>query len=48
MLNSLKFSLKKKGFNFSTLIVPEIINNKIHASTLNLVTAAKQLDDDVK
>jgi hypothetical protein len=49
MLNSLKFSIKKNfpKFNFSTLIVPEISNNKIHSSSFNLVTAAKQLDDDV-
>ncbi len=48
MLNSFKHSLKTfSRFNFSTLIVPEIVNNKIHSSTFNLITAAKQLDDDV-
>ena len=33
---------------FSTLIVPEIIEGKIHSSVLNLTTAATQLDKDVK
>ena len=34
--------------NFATLIVPEILNGKIHASILNLTKAASQLDKDVK
>ena len=34
--------------HFSTLIVPEILNGKIHQSILNLTTAASQLDKDVK
>ena len=33
--------------NFSTLIVPEIFNGKIHSSVLNLTKAAAQLDKDV-
>jgi len=33
--------------NFSTLIIPEISNGKIHSSVLNLTNAASQLDDDV-
>ncbi len=33
--------------NFSTLIVPEISNGKIHGSILNLTKAATQLDNDV-
>lgn len=33
--------------NFSTLIIPEINNGKIHSSVLNLAKAATQLDDDV-
>jgi hypothetical protein len=33
--------------NFSTLIVPEISNGKIHSSVLNLTKAASQLDNDV-
>lgn len=32
---------------FSTLIVPEISNGKIHSSSLNITTAASQLDKDV-
>lgn len=33
--------------NFSTLILPEISNGKIHPSVLNLAKAAKEIDDDV-
>ena len=33
--------------NFSTLIIPEISNGKIHSSILNLTKAASQLDKDV-
>ncbi len=33
--------------NFSTLIIPEISNGKIHPSVLNLTKAASQLDKDV-
>ena len=48
MLNLLKNNLKKlSNRNFSTLIVPEIVNNKLHPSIYNLVTAAKNIDEDV-
>jgi len=33
--------------NFSTLIIPEISNGKIHSSVLNLTKAASHLDNDV-
>ena len=44
----LKLFFKKiSNRNFSTLIIPEIVNNKLHPSIYNLVTAAKNLDEDV-
>jgi electron transfer flavoprotein alpha subunit len=39
-----KFSFKR---SFSTLIVPQIANNKLHQSALNLVTAASHIDKDI-
>lgn len=56
MMNSLGLNLKgnyKKisnhlGIkNFATLIVPQIVNKKIHPSILHLTTAASKLDNDV-
>jgi hypothetical protein len=48
MLNVFKTKLFKfTKLNFSTLIVPEIIGNKLHPSVYNLMTAAKQVDTDV-
>jgi hypothetical protein len=46
MFNVLK-QIKFSKFNFSTLIVPEILGNKIHPSVYNLMSAAKQVDTDV-
>ena len=34
-----------KKMNFSTLILPEISNGKIHASVFNLAKAASELDN---
>ena len=42
-----KFQFLNTNFNFSTLIVPQIVNKKLHPSVYNLVTAASQLDNDV-
>jgi hypothetical protein len=42
------FMFKKVFKNFSTLIVPEIVGNKLHPSIYNLMTAAKQIDNDVR
>jgi electron transfer flavoprotein alpha subunit len=45
-----KFStdfIKNQFSNFSTLIVPQILNKKIHPSIYHLTTAASQLDNDV-
>ncbi len=39
--------LKIMQKNFSTLIIPEISNGKVHTSVLNLTKAATQLDKDV-
>jgi hypothetical protein len=48
MLNSFKSKIKTfSKFNFSTLIVPEILGNKLHPSVFNLMTAAKHVDNDV-
>lgn len=44
-LRSNRVSLLHK--NFSTLVIPEISNGKIHPSVLNLTKAASQLDKDV-
>jgi hypothetical protein len=38
----------KANKNFSTLIIPEISNGKIHSSIFNLTKAASELDNDVK
>jgi hypothetical protein len=53
MLNFKKINVFKNiciqnKFNFSTLLVPEIINgNQIHSSVNVLASAASQLDQDV-
>lgn len=54
-MNLLRNSLKtKKSFGiinqkyFSTLIVPDIIGNKLHTSIHNLSTAATSLGEEVK
>jgi hypothetical protein len=49
MLNKLKSRINfHSKFNFSTLVVPEIMGNKFHSSVYNLMTAAKQADSDVR
>ena len=45
-LNKLSFK-NYKIKHFSTLIIPEIVENKVHQSVNNINTAANQLDDDV-
>lgn len=40
-------TISKYNKNFSTLIVPEISNGKIHPSVLNLAKAASELDSDI-
>ena len=48
MLNLFKNNFKITPIRkFSTLIIPEIINNKLHPSIYNLVTAANNIDEDV-
>jgi electron transfer flavoprotein alpha subunit len=54
MMNSLTNQLQRKSRffvksfkNFSTLIVPQIVNKKLHPSVTHLTTAASQLDKDV-
>ena len=42
-----KIISNKTTKNFSTLIIPEISNGKIHSSIFNLTKAASELDTDV-
>jgi len=42
--NKLNFKINQ---NFSTLIVPQILNKKLHPSVTHLISAASQLDKDV-